>query len=155
MLPVMVADRGAGGRPRRARPINLLVGRKLEYVRLGHAVELGFSGGPQVLIETVAQLIGPGGRADVEPGENPSDVLATLLGGVVRAARARDTGELEIIFTGGSELRVGADPDVESWAVAGPNGFLIVCLARGELAVWGEPEPAPDAARQLRLHRRS
>jgi hypothetical protein len=138
MLPVMVAELGAGWRPRRARSIDLLAGRKLEYVRLGHAVVLGFSGGHQVLIETVAQLDGPRGRAEVEPGEQPSDVLATLLGDVVRTARTRESGELTIVFGSGSELRVDADADFESWAVAGPDGVLIVCLARGELAFWGD-----------------
>ena len=136
MLPVMVAGI-AGRRPRRARPITLLAGHKLEYVRLGHAIVLSFSSGRQVLIETTAHLDGPGGRVDVEPGENPSDILATLLGDVVRTAQTLDTGELRLTFRSGSELLVGVDPDFESWAVAGPDGFLIVCLARGELAVWG------------------
>jgi hypothetical protein len=139
MLPVMVADMDAGRRPRQARTINLLVGQKLEYVRLGHAIVLSFTGGRQVLIETVAHLNGPGGRVAVEPGENPSDILATLLGDVVRAARTLDTGELELTFGSGSQLLVCVDADFESWAVAGPDGFLIVCLARGELAVWGDP----------------
>jgi hypothetical protein len=138
MLPVMVADMDAGRRPRQTRSINLLVGQKLEYVRLGHAVVLSFTGGGQVLIETVAHLNGPAGRAEVEPGENPSDILATLLGDVVRAARTYDTGELRLTFASGAELLVCADNDVESWAVAGPDRFLIVCLARGELAVWGD-----------------
>jgi hypothetical protein len=138
MLPVMVADMDAGRRPRQGRSIDLLGGRKLEYVRLGHAIVLGLSGGCQVLIETVTQLHGPGGRVDVEPGENPSDILATLLGDVVRTACIRDTGELQITFRSGALLLVGVDADFESWAVAGPDGLLIVCLARGELAVWGE-----------------
>ncbi|HET6531186.1 MAG TPA: DUF6188 family protein [Actinoplanes sp.] len=142
MVPVMVADVDAARRPRETRSITTLVGQKLEYVRLGHTIVLGFSGGRQVVIETVVHLDGPGGRADVEPGEHPSDILATLLGDVVRAARARDTGELEISFGSGSGLVVGVDPDVEAWAVAGPGGFLIVCLARGELAVWGDPTPS-------------
>jgi hypothetical protein len=60
-----------------------------------------------------------------------------LLGDVVRSARTRDTGELEITFGSGSRLLVDADPDVESWAVAGPDGMLIVCVSRGEVAVWG------------------
>ena len=141
MLPAMVADTSAGQGPRQARPISGLAGQKLEYVRLGHAVVLGFSGGRRVLIETVARLSGPSGRADVEPGENPSDVLATLLGDVVRDARAGHTGELRIAFGSGSKLVVGVDADVESWAVAGPDG-LVVCLARGELAVWGDATPA-------------
>ena len=55
MLPVMVADMGAGQRPRQARPLHLLAGQKLDYVRLGHAIVLSFSGGQQVVIETVAQ----------------------------------------------------------------------------------------------------
>lgn len=136
MVPVMVADMGAGRRPRQARPIAVLAGQKLEYVRLGHAIVLSFSGGCQVLIETVAHLDSPRGRVDVEPGENPSDVLATLLGDVVRQARARDTGELHLVFGSGSELSVDVDPEFESWAVAGPGGALVVCLAGGELAVW-------------------
>jgi hypothetical protein len=146
MLPVMVADMGAGQRPRQARPLHLLAGQKLEYVRLGHAIVLSFSGGQQVVIETVAQLTGPGGRVDVEPGENPSDAIAMLLGDVVRTARTRDTGELLLTFGSGSELLVGVDADFESWAVTGPDGLLIVCLARGELAVWGDPGADPPAA---------
>jgi hypothetical protein len=138
MLPVMVADMGAGRRPRHARQIDLLIGQKLEYVRLGHAIVLSFSRGSQVLIETVARLEGPDGAVDVEPGEIPSDAVATLLGDVVRTAETRDTGELRITFDSTAELRVSADADIESWAVAGPDGFLIVCLARGELAVWGD-----------------
>ena len=148
MLPVRAADMDAGPRPRQPRPIQLLVGHKLEYVRLGHAIGLGFSGGPEVLIETVARLDGPSGPADVEPGEGSSEVLATLLGDVVRAAWTSESGELLLTFASGSDLLVGVDADVESWAVAGPDGFLIVCLAGGELAVWGEgrrPGGSPDA----------
>jgi hypothetical protein len=143
MVPVM----GAGPRPSRARPINLLDGQKLEYVRLGHAIVLGFSGGRRVLIETVAHLDGPGGRTEVEPGENPSDILATLLGEVVRTVRTQDTGELTITFGSGAEVQVGIDADFESWAIAGPDGSLIVCLANGELAVWGDAERDESAVR--------
>jgi len=136
MLPVMVAGPGAERRARQTRSVDLLVGHKLEYVRLGHAVVLSFTGGRQVLIETVAHLDSRHGRVDIEPGEHPSDALATLLGDVVRTARARDTGELELTFGSGATLLVGVDPDFESWAVTGPGNVLMVCLARGELAVW-------------------
>ena len=129
-MPVMVAGKGV-------ERINRLVGQRLEYVRLGHAIVLGFAGGRQVVIETVAHLVGPRGRVEVEPGENPSDVLATLLGEVVRTVRTDDDGGLRIAFAGGSELVVGADAEYESWAVTAPDGVLIVCLAGGELAVWG------------------
>ena len=137
MLPVMVAEPGAERRPRQERSVDLLVGHKLEYVRLGHAFVLSFTGGRQVLIETVVHLDGRHGRVEIEPGEHPSDVLATLLGDVVRAARILGTGELRLTFGSGAELLVGVDPDFESWAVTGPGGVLVVCLARGEIAVWG------------------
>jgi len=142
MLPVMVADMGAGRRPRQARSITLLARSKVEYVQLGHAMVLGLTGGRQVLIETVAHLDGPTGRFDVEPGDNPSDVLATLLGDIVRTAWTHDSGALHLVFGSGSELSVGVDADVESWAVTGPDGVLMVCLAGGELAVWGDAAPA-------------
>jgi hypothetical protein len=142
MMPVVVADMDAERHQRETRSINQLVGQKLEYVQLGRAIVLTFIGGSRVLIETIAQLDGPNGRADVEPGDHRSDILATLLGVVVRAAWTCDTGDLHITFDGGSELVVGVDPDVESWAVASRDGVLVVCLARGELAVWGGAPPS-------------
>jgi hypothetical protein len=120
------------------RQVSLLAGRKLEYVGLDHVIVLGFSGGCQVLIESAAVVAGPDGRAVAEPGAPSADVFATLLGAVVRTAHTRDTGELEISLSGGREVLVCVDTDFESWAVAGPDGFLIVCLAHGELAVWHE-----------------
>ncbi|MBL7258494.1 DUF6188 family protein [Paractinoplanes lichenicola] len=139
MLPVMVTDMGAGRRPRRARSLEMLAGRRLEYVRLGHAFVLSFTGGGQVLVETAVQLATPGsGQIVAEPGEQPSDALATLLGDEVASARTGDGGELTISFTSGAEVLICPHADVESWAVTSPDGFLIVCLAGGETATWGE-----------------
>ncbi|GAB2600053.1 hypothetical protein Aab01nite_65680 [Paractinoplanes abujensis] len=139
MLPVMVTDMGAGRHPRRGRSLEMLAGRRLEYVRLGHAFVLSFAGGGQVLAETAIQLATPGaGRIVAEPGDHPSDALATLLGDEVVAARTGDVGELLLTFTSGAELLICPHADVESWAVTSPDGFLIVCLAGGETATWGE-----------------
>ena len=138
MLPVMIADRGAGQRP---RSIKSLAGRRLEYVRLDDAVVLNFAGGHQVLIETPAEVNGPAGRVVVEPGRHSADILATLLGDVVRDARTSPGGELTITFGSGAVLLVCADDDFESWAVAGADG-LVVCLAGGEVAVWGDASPS-------------
>ncbi|SDT25319.1 DUF6188 family protein [Actinoplanes derwentensis] len=135
MVPATAAGPESG---RRSRPLGVLVGRKLEYVQLGHSIALGFSGGCRVLIETITHLDGPGGRTDVEPGDNPDDIMATLLGETVRSAGSAADGELCIDFGSGARLVVDVDPDAESWAVVGPGGYLIVCLARGELASWGE-----------------
>src|SRR4051812_13402349 len=152
MLPFVDADMGAERRSRQAQSISgeaqsingqaqsidLLIGQRLEYVGLGPVIVLSFTDGSQVLIESVAHLDGPDGRVDLEPGDHHSfDVLALLLGDVVRAAWTRGDGELRISFGRGPELVVGVDADVESWAVAGCNGVLMVCLAGGEVAVWG------------------
>ncbi|MFI5934003.1 DUF6188 family protein [Actinoplanes sp. NPDC051494] len=130
MLSVM----DAGPRRPRARGITTLTGQRLDSVRLDHAIVLGFSGGCQVLIETVAHLRG----AAVEPGEDTSDLVAELLGDTVRTVRTGPGGDLRICFVSGAELVVAADPDVESWAFTGPDGQLVVCLAHGEIAVWGD-----------------
>jgi Family of unknown function (DUF6188) len=119
-----------------ARPLDLLIGQKLEFVRLDHTIVLSFSRGAQVVVESVAELTTPTGRFVVDPGAATSDVVAILLGDVIREARTGDGGGLELTFASGAELHVEADADFESWAVAGPDGFLIVSLARGELAVW-------------------
>jgi hypothetical protein len=133
MVPVMV-DSGT----RRARQLDLLAGRKLEYVRLGPAVVLSFAGGGQVLLETPARLDRPGGgRVEIDPAAENADAVAGLLGDVVCSAWARRTGELHLAFESGAVLSVAPDPDVESWAFTGPGGLLIVCLAQGEVAVWG------------------
>jgi hypothetical protein len=118
-------------------PLTLLAGCELEFVQLDHAIVLGFSGDRKVVIEAVAHLEGPHGPAVVDPGADPSDALSTLLGDTVEMARTGESGELWLSFTSGALLRVDTDPEVEAWAVTGPDGFLIVCMARGELAVWG------------------
>jgi hypothetical protein len=60
-----------------------------------------------------------------------------LEGDRVGSAEAHDDGTLVIVFASGAELRVGPSPDYESWTVTGPGGMRVVCLAGGELAVWG------------------
>ncbi|XVV15819.1 DUF6188 family protein [Actinoplanes sp. CA-131856] len=117
-------------------PLSPLVGQHLEYVRLGDALVLSFSRGSQILIETAAHLTTPEIRARIVPGDDSSDALASLLGDVVSTAQTADDGALTITFGAGYELRVTADPEVESWAFTNPDGPLIVCLPGGELAVW-------------------
>ena len=144
----MTAGRGPGRRPSRERAITALIGQRLAYVRLDETIVLGFAGGRRIYVETLAHVDGPGGRVTVEPGEEHSDALAALLGDAVRAAHTRDTGELVVTFASGSELLVEVAADAESWAVTEPDGSLVICLARGELAVWYAAErsaPAPPA----------
>lgn len=137
MSPTGIAGTDAGRRPWRARSLDLLVGHTLEHVMVGHTIVLSFSAGCRVLIENTVHLSGPAGRVRVVPGEPSADVLDALIGYPVRTARTCETGELQLAFGDGSELSVGIDAEVESWAVTGPDSFLLVCLARGEVAAWG------------------
>ncbi|MFI5495159.1 DUF6188 family protein [Actinoplanes sp. NPDC051859] len=131
MVSVLVAE----------APLDALIGLRVEYVRLDHTIVLGLSGGRQVVVETPVHVSGPGTRVDVQPGEDPPDALAALLGDVVRTAWTRDGGELHLRFASGSELSVDVDPAAESWAVADPDGVLVACLAPGELAFWRAATP--------------
>ena len=116
---------------RRAGLLDVLAGQTVEYVRLGHATVLGLPGGCQVIIETSACL----NARVVDPGDQ---AYATLLGNVIQAGWTDQGGRLRILFDGGLELLVGADAEFESWAITGRGGQLIVCLARGEVAFWGD-----------------
>ncbi|MCY1137276.1 DUF6188 family protein [Actinoplanes sp. Pm04-4] len=134
MVPAAVAGRC----PQGAGAVELLAGQRLDYVQLGPALVLGFSGDTRVMIEVVARLGGPVGRVEIEPGDRPSDALGLLLGDVVRTAEVGDSGELALSFEGGFDLCVGPHAEAESWAVAGADGCLVVCLAGGEVAAWTE-----------------
>jgi hypothetical protein len=63
--------------------------------------------------------------------------LALLVGQKAAASSANDTtGELTIKLANGASIHVEPDEGFEAWAVAGPNGMLVVSVPGGELAVW-------------------
>ncbi|GGN13625.1 hypothetical protein FHR83_003763 [Actinoplanes campanulatus] len=116
-----------------------LTGQRLTNVLLGHAVSLRFTGGDEVLIEGAARLDGH----RIRPGDDSADALVAVLGDVVQDVGTGAGGELRISFGSGAQLVVDADADAESWAIAGADGRLIVCLANGELAVWDQAGTSP------------
>ncbi|MEV0898904.1 DUF6188 family protein [Actinoplanes sp. NPDC049802] len=120
-----------------------LIGQRLNNVLLGPAVSLRFTGGGEVMFEGAAHLDGYGRNTGFRPGDDAADTLVMLLGDVVEDAGTGDGGELWISFGSGARLVVDADADAESWAVAEAGGRLIVCLARGELAVWEQAGTRP------------
>ena len=54
----------------------------------------------------------------------------------VKEATAFQDGSLELIFDDGIRLSVTPDPDYEAWEIVAPNGFRVVCMPGGGLAVW-------------------
>ncbi|WP_374198878.1 DUF6188 family protein [Mycobacterium sp. MYCO198283] len=57
-----------------------------------------------------------------------------MIGEPIRSASVKESGELVIVFGSGVCMEVEIDPHHESCNVSGPRGFLVVCLAGGELA---------------------
>jgi hypothetical protein len=46
------------------------------------------------------------------------------------------TGELIIVFSGGTVIREPAAYDVEAWELQRSDGFAVYCMPGGELAVF-------------------
>ncbi|MCG5433831.1 DUF6188 family protein [Mycobacterium sp. MYCO198283] len=62
--------------------------------------------------------------------------LLALIGDSIRRAQVADGGMLKVHFSSGARIDVRPDPPYEAWVVAGPDGYLVVCLPSGKLAVW-------------------
>ncbi|MGW3279436.1 DUF6188 family protein [Nocardia rhamnosiphila] len=81
--------------------------------------------------------IGAGGREihRYSVGEIPVEVRSRLTG-VLREVSATGNGTLQLKFESGSSIWVFADSNYEAWSVVGAEGFRMVCMPGGELAVW-------------------
>jgi hypothetical protein len=62
-----------------------------------------------------------------------------IMGQRVDRAMALASGELELDFANGLQLRVPPDPDYEAWDLVGASGLRVVSLPGGGLAVWEPP----------------
>jgi hypothetical protein len=110
--------------------------RPVELIQLAPVLVLCAGTEFEVQIESVLG-IGTGGRTvdNYLVGEIPAEVGPRLTG-VLREAHATADGTLQLDFESGSSIRAFADPDYEAWSVVGVDGFRVVCMPGGELAVW-------------------
>jgi Family of unknown function (DUF6188) len=60
-----------------------------------------------------------------------------LFGKTIEHAVGRKDGTLDVRFSDGSELVVPVDPDYEAWELVADNGFKVISLPGGKLAIWG------------------
>jgi hypothetical protein len=58
----------------------------------------------------------------------------STLGRTVEEASTDLDGRIRFALSGGIAIDCASDRDYEAWQLAGPNGFLIVCLPGGGLA---------------------
>ncbi|MFI2337943.1 DUF6188 family protein [Nocardia rhamnosiphila] len=110
--------------------------RPLELTHLAPVLVLRAGNEFEVQIEGVVG-IGTSGKINdrYSVGEIPAEVGLRLTG-MIREAHAAENGTLHLEFESGISVRVFADPDYEAWSVVGADGFRVVCMPGGELAVW-------------------
>lgn len=53
---------------------------------------------------------------------------------------AEETGTLRLSFANGASVIVEPDEAYEAWTMSGPGGMLVVCMPRGELAIWDKQD---------------
>lgn len=143
----------SGSDPR--APLDLPIrGWPLSSVRVADAnyyLQLGFSGdgSPDYVVEVeddVALLM----RATQTPVRirqrvGPYADLIGLLGTECVRAQAMSDGGLELAFADGSTINLAAPGPYETWQLrAEESEYLVVSVAGGGLAVFGEPPLAPS-----------
>jgi len=100
----------------------------------------------EILEKEAMTSIRIGGLMDMElagdrltlSGERPAEAgrACILMGKTIEHAVGRSDGSLEIAFTDGSRLDVPVDPHYEAWEASADDGFMVVSLPGGRLAVW-------------------
>jgi len=114
-----------------------LVGATLDAITVSLQLNLRFSSGTSVSIETLFTLKAPDGTATVLDPEDPASLAAPLrmLHDTVDHARV-DHDVLTIGFDGGTVLTVDPHPDFESWHHHTTAGSRMIGLPGGGVAIW-------------------
>lgn len=114
-----------------------LVGGTLDAITVSHQLDLRFSTGTAVTIETPFTLTSPVGTATLHDPDDPASLAAPLrlLHDTVRCARV-DHDVLTVGFDGGTDLTVGPDPEFESWHHHTAAGSRMIGLPGGGVAIW-------------------
>lgn len=126
-------------------------GQQVTSVSVDWAVTLtiGAAGSPIVVrIEQPFALAFPGAApAHLNPEGDPVELAPVLR--LVRAGVSRldafNTGRLELELVDGTSLSVSPVEQYEAWSMAGPDGFKLVCLPGGELAVWSATSTSAES----------
>ncbi|PZE80245.1 DUF6188 family protein [Curtobacterium sp. MCBD17_032] len=114
-----------------------LVGATLDAITISHQLDLRFSTGTSVSIETPFTLTLADGSVTVHDPEDHDSLggALRLLHDTVDRARV-DSDVLVIGFVGGTFLTVGTDPEYESWHVHTAAGSRLIGLPGGGVAIW-------------------
>jgi hypothetical protein len=120
-----------------------LSGQTLLAENVDYSAVLNFSDKYMTRIESPFALHLPNGDFEFSPESDPAEAfepLRELVGQTVTESAAEDSGALRLAFANGATVPVEADESYEAWTVAGPGGMLVVCMPRGELAIWDKKQ---------------
>jgi hypothetical protein len=86
-------------------------------------------------------IIGRNGENNLNlTGDKPSDAgqaSSIFFGKTVQEATGKKDGRLDISFTDGTRLLVRVHQKYEAWELSADDGFMVVSLPGGKLAIWG------------------
>jgi hypothetical protein len=93
--------------------------------------------GPEFTLEIEGsfRLVSSGVESLIDPERGPDPTYLTLVDKTVAHAIARRDGGLEVTFSDGDRLIIPPDR-YEPWQLNGNNGYLVVSVAGGGLAIW-------------------
>ena len=121
-------------------PVDVLIGMSITTVSVVGSTQIQFGVSPTYLLKCESDVV-----LETESGTYawngvfPSDdfqKLELLIGACVTAATISDVGRLEFVFDNLMKLSVLPNEQFESWQLVGPNGFMVVSLSGGKLALW-------------------
>ena len=86
-------------------------------------------------VEQPFQLYSQGKTCELDPKTPPSMLpFLSLLGTSIAKVDVTLDGAIRFEFSGEVAVGCGPDPHYEAWQLAGPRGFMVVCLPGGGLA---------------------
>lgn len=122
--------------------------RPLELVQLSPVLVLRAGAEFEVHIEGVVGFETADGAACRYRVAEMPDGMESRFTGMLVEVRATEDGTLWLEYESGSSIRVFSDADFEAWSVVGADGFRVVCMPGGQLAVWSRA----NAIRTATLH---
>jgi hypothetical protein len=126
-----------------------LVGRVVSRVAFTHGnLWLEFWGSPDYTLHIEQQFSLTSGRhaVTVDPQQGPNPAYLGLIGRSVATAAATDDGALVLTFGDGARIDI-APGLYEPWQLTADDGFEVVSVAGGGLAVWDSQPMPPTVTR--------
>lgn len=116
-----------------------LNGQSVMYCHVDYTFMVAFDDETTVTVESdFVYRSADGIEHAVRPGDDPASCGAALA--ITRLAARRGTGfedgRLELELDDGSMILAPGADGYESWNIAGPDGFKVVSIPGGELAIW-------------------